>query len=270
MKYLRRDVDLDHFFAALGRNPNRGLLLDYDGTLAPFRKERDQAFPYPGVREIVDEIMAAGGTRVVIISGRAVDDIVPLLGFARRPEIRGSHGWERLDPEAEEPTIAPMAAGRREALDACRKWLAGEFDATRVEDKPASVALHWRGADAAASASAEKRARGGLEPIASGAGLELRGFDGGIEVRVPGRDKGTVAEEILTELGHGCAAAYLGDDDTDEDAFRAIAGLGLRLLVRETERPTLADLWIRPPGELLEFLSRWHAAVPSGLPPAVC
>jgi len=52
-------------------------------------------------------------------------------------------------------------------------------------------------------------------------------------------------------------AAYLGDDFTDEDAFTAIKGHGIGILVRKEFRPTEADIWIKPPDELLSFLSDW-------------
>lgn len=261
MKHLGRDLDLDHFFDALRRNPRRGLLLDYDGTLAPFREERDQAFPYPGVRSILDDIIRTESTRVAIITGRAVRDVLPLLGLERRPEIRGSHGWEILGQDAVDAILAPMKSEQRRALDACREWLGRAFDSARVEDKPASVALHWRGLDESRRNEARTCGRNGLAPIAQSGGLILHEFDGGIEVRVPGRDKGTSAAEFLSELGHGCAVACLGDDRTDEDMFEAVAGSGLRVLVREEPRPTLADLWLRPPEELIGFLARWRDSV---------
>jgi trehalose-6-phosphatase len=53
------------------------------------------------------------------------------------------------------------------------------------------------------------------------------------------------------------AAAYLGDDLTDEDAFKAIKGKGIGVLVRSELRPTAADIWLTPPKDLLEFLSVW-------------
>jgi trehalose-6-phosphatase len=56
--------------------------------------------------------------------------------------------------------------------------------------------------------------------------------------------------------------AYLGDDRTDEDAFKALAGRGLAVLVREELRPTAAAVWLRPPVELLDFLQRWMTACP--------
>jgi len=90
--------------------------------------------------------------------------------------------------------------------------------------------------------------------------LTLRSFDGGLELRVPGRDKGSAVREVLAEEGVEAAAAYLGDDLTDEDAFRALQGKGLAALVRPESRPTAADIWLQAPDELILFLDRWLAA----------
>ena len=55
------------------------LLLDYDGTLAPFHPDRFQARPYPQVAELLQAIIDAGRTRLVIISGRALADLHPTI-----------------------------------------------------------------------------------------------------------------------------------------------------------------------------------------------
>ncbi|MCD6525558.1 MAG: hypothetical protein J7K75_01025 [Desulfuromonas sp.] len=88
---------LNTFWRQLATAKKAILMLDYDGTLAPFRVEREQAVPYPGVRELLTAIQADTETRLVIISGRAIDDLLPLLAFNPPPEIWGCHGWERLD-----------------------------------------------------------------------------------------------------------------------------------------------------------------------------
>jgi len=85
-------------------------------------------------------------------------------------------------------------------------------------------------------------------------GLETITFDGGLELRPLGCDKGTAVERVFQEMGNRTAMAYLGDDLSDEDAFRALKGRGLSVLVRHESRPTLADAWIRPPRQLLAFL----------------
>jgi hypothetical protein len=64
---------------------------------------------------------------------------------------------------------------------------------------------------------------------------------------------------LLKETGEGVPlpAAFLGDDLTDEAAFLAMKGHGLSGLVRRERRDTAADIWLRPPGELRDFLKRW-------------
>jgi trehalose-phosphatase len=85
----------------------------------------------------------------------------------------------------------------------------------------------------------------------------LHEFDGGLELRLPGITKGDVVRTVLDESHDEAVSAYLGDDTTDEDAFEAIAGRGLSVLVRPELRPTKAELWLKPPDELFSFLRRW-------------
>ena len=59
-------------------------------------------------------------------------------------------------------------------------------------------------------------------------------------------------------------AAYLGDDSTDEHAFEAMNGHGLSVLVRPRYRPTAAQLWLRPPDEVLDLLEQWLEACEKG------
>ena len=259
MQILQPGFDLERFFADLGRARARALLLDYDGTLAPFQIERDQAVPYSGVRERLVAIQRAGHTRLAVISGRAIADLAPLLGMHPPPELWGAHGWERQLPGAmrELATLEPAATrGLEAALDLVQAHGLME----RCERKPTSLALHWRGLPAPAAQELQEWARRHWMPLGRSAGLAAHDFDGGIELQVPGRDKGYAVRTILDELGPGAVAAYLGDDLTDEDAFAAIKGRGLAALVRAEPRPTMADIRLRPPDELLAFLGRWHGA----------
>lgn len=237
----------------------RALLLDYDGTLAPFHVRRDQALPYPGVREIIGAMLRAGHTRLVVISGRWTQDLIPLLGLDQIPEIWGSHGWERLRPDGSyEP--AELDERTLNALGQAYAWAGTQGLAERCERKPASLALHWRGLAPEAAADLREQALAAWSPFVQEAGLVVSPFDGGVELRVPGRDKGFAVRAILAELGADVVVAYLGDDLTDEDAFRAIKGVGLGGLVRAEFRPTAANIWLLPPEELLDFLRQWHYA----------
>lgn len=262
MRPFGSGADPGGFFAGLAEAPARVLMLDYDGTLAPFVEERDRAIPYPGVREAVAELLSAGHTRVVVVSGRAVDDLRPLLGIEPAPEIWGTHGWERYRP-GEGTTLAEPGEEARGRLEEGRRAALDLADPGAVEVKPVSVAVHVRGRPADEAERLLDRVQRAWSPLVDDGTLEVHSFDGGLELRVPGRDKGTAVDGILAGTPDGTACAYLGDDLTDEDAFGAVLRHGgLPVLARGEPRPdTRAVAWLRPPDELLAFLARWNEAV---------
>jgi trehalose 6-phosphate phosphatase len=248
----------DHFFLALRHADWSLLILDYDGTLAPFRVDRDEAVPYEGVRDALAAVGRNPHTRVVLVTGRSLSEITRLLDIKPAPEIWASHGWERRGPDGG-ATAFPLPEGARSALDLALQC-AGELGLqSACEVKPASLALHWRGLTRDETASVERRGRDLWEPIADASNLELHTFDGGLELRVPGRDKGSAVRSIVANAGPDVVVAFLGDDLTDEDAFRALPETGLSVLVRGEARSTDAKSWLRPPEELLAFLHRWAA-----------
>lgn len=257
MQVLTPSLDLASFFHDVAYAPSRLLMLDYDGTLAPFHVQPERAVPYPEVAGVLKDIVAAAGTRVVIVSGRPADQLPPLLGLADIPEVWGSHGWERLLPDGRRVVEKPHADALRR-LDAAAAAIRPLLpDDSKLERKLASLALHWRGLPQAQAEELERRGRELWEPIAREAGLELLPFDGGLELRTVGRNKHDAVKAVLSETAPESAIAYLGDDLTDEDAFRAVKTRGVGVLVRPRFRETAADVWLRPPDELVEFLQRW-------------
>ena len=259
MKILKKDIYLEDFFDRLRIARHRALLLDYDGTLAPFCTERDDARPYPGVRELLNGLLELNSVRMVLISGRATKDLVPLLGLDQLPEIWGSHGWERLMPDGtcEKMKLDESAQCR---LTEAYRWIQAEGFVNHCERKPAGLALHWRGLPDVNASEIRAKALQKWSSLTQNTGLGIYEFDGGIELRMSGRDKGNAVATILSEMGEGAVIAYLGDDLTDEDAFQALKGKGLSVLVRPDFRQTAADLWLRPPEELLDFLKNWQRA----------
>ena len=256
MKILNAAVDLKTFYDHLRVASQKALLLDYDGTLAPFQVERDRAFPYPGVRKVLNKIIQVPGIRLVIISGRWIEDLIPLLQIQGQPEIWGSHGLERLKTDGTYE-IASMTEGVLNGLVVADDWIERLGFADRYERKPGCLAIHLRGLDSKKIDEIRTQVMPKLALIAEGWGLVLQDFDGGIELCGPGRDKGDAVKAILEEMGPDAVVAYLGDDSTDEAAFQSIKGRGIGILVRKELRPTAADVWLTPPEELLEFLSIW-------------
>ncbi len=253
---MRKTEVLSPFWASLRQAANPVLMLDYDGTLAPFTVQRDEAVPYPGLRPLLEAIGTETDTRLIIVSGRAIDDLLPLLGLEHPPEIWGCHGWEHRLPNGRHYLVDFPAEGQK-ALTEARSWAQQRELGPHFEVKPVSVAVHWRGLPPRQIEALRTETTDAWTPLAEKGGLELHPFDGGIELRCPGRDKGSAVRQILQETTAGASLAYLGDDLTDEQAFSALGDRGLSVLVRTEQRPTAADCWLRPPEELLDFLRQW-------------
>jgi trehalose 6-phosphate phosphatase len=270
---------LSPFLQSVAQASHAVLLLDYDGTLAPFHIRRDQAYPYPGVALLLQEIVRNARTRVIVITGRDAEDILPLLNVHPRPEVWGVHGLQRLNtdgsmkmPQLDERTLNGLSDADR--------WLGYQQLRHTAEFKAGSIAVHWRGLSANDAEDLRARALLGWRPIAEHNGLNLLEFDGGIEIRAFEADKGDAVRAFLDEISPNTPVAYLGDDNTDEAAFRAMQerveqGSGISVLVRPIWRETAAQFWLQPPDELLDFLGLWwktcaeHQAMDGGAAAAV-
>jgi trehalose 6-phosphate phosphatase len=255
MDTLTPGYSLHGFFDRARKSSSRILMLDYDGTLAPFRVERDRAYPFSGVRERLADIQGDSKTRLIIISGRAVDDVRPLLGLDPPPEIWGSHGAERYVP-GKGTELFPLPERTSKGLGAVLSWASKNDLGNAIERKPAGIAFHFRALEKSDRKKIMEKLDSQWSDKVADLGLEWHEFDGGVEMRASGISKADAVQSVLKESGDS-VIAYLGDDLTDEDAFEALDGKGLRVLVREQMRDTLADIRLTPPVELLEFLDRW-------------
>lgn len=250
---------VESLLLAVARVPRSLLMLDYDGTLAPFRKDPEQAYPYSGISAVLQEIIRTGKTRVVIISGRDAKDVISLLGVEPHPEVWGLHGLQRIKPDGT-ADLSPVDELAVEALATADNWLRHQDLRHTAELKTGSIAVHWRGLDKAEADSIRRRVLLGWAPIARQTHVNLLEFEGGIEIRASETDKGHAVRTVMSEMNPGTPTAYLGDDNTDEHAFQAVNGRGLSVLVRSGWRQTAAQLRLGPPDDVLDFLTRWLEA----------
>lgn len=254
---------LTRFFENLSSSKSRVLMLDYDGTLAPFVKDRDHAVPYPGVIDRLTRIQTAGHTRLIMVSGRSIADLTRLLEMKPPLEMFGSHGWEhrRVSGTYHPPEVTPEV---QTTIKTALAWVRDSGFSEHCEPKPAGLALHWRGIGQSKACLLRQQftnwwhERASREAQLSCDEIDLHEFDGGLELRATGRDKGDAVRKVVAESPPETLTAFLGDDATDEDAFREIAAPGLPVLVRPEYRETVARAWIQPPEGLLSFLARWH------------
>ncbi len=243
--------------AQVGRGPSL-LMLDYDGTLAPFQEDRMQALPWPGVAERLDRLSTMPSVHLAVVTGRSARELASLLPLRHAVEIWGSHGREHLTSDGVY-TSSSLAPAQQAVLDQVETRLKQAGLGEQVEQKVASIAAHWRGLPAGEAEKVEQIVRDVYRASGERAGLQLLVFDGGVEVRSDSINKGHAALHMVTRFPTA-TAAYLGDDTTDEDAFAVLRGRGLTLLVRPEPRPSQATYWLRPPEDLLAFLDAWTRA----------
>ena len=250
---LWEEFAADAWWARLARSQQAVLMLDYDGTLAPFVVERMEAVPYVGVPERLLHLAKIAALRMVLISGRRVCEVRALLPAQLNVEIWGSHGRERLLPDGELQTV-PLRPEQEALLSEFEQQARREGLSAGVEKKVGSVALHTRGRSPEQAVRVRQFAASFVDNASTD--VELLDFDGGVELRAVGQTKADAVREIVRCFPDSVPMAYLGDDRTDEDAFAALANRAsaARILVREESRTSAAQWWLRPPHELLAFL----------------
>lgn len=185
------------------------LAFDFDGTLAPIVARPDDARVSIAVSRWLDQLSKLAS--VAIITGRAVADVTPRLGFEPR-YIIGNHGSEDPGGRIAAPDLA--------ALDALRARLSEKSEELRavgvaIEDKRYSLALHYRLARNQEEASAR------IADVLDQLGPGLTTFGGKCVVNVApagAPDKGD-AIVSLVEASAAKAAIFVGDDINDESVF---------------------------------------------------
>jgi alpha,alpha-trehalose-phosphate synthase [UDP-forming]/trehalose-phosphatase len=227
------------------------LFLDYDGTLAPLAESPDKALMPDDVRRLLAVIKAR--CPVAIISGRGLRDLRERVGI-EGVTYAGNHGAEIWD--GEQTVLCPGSAGSRSALRELLEELRAALTAipgALIEDKGLTASVHFRQVDSNRlgdffhlfNLTAKKHE--GLFRIVSGKKV--------FEIRpLHAWNKGDAVSWIRNAAGGERIPVYVGDDVTDEDAFRAVKGAGISVSVGECQG---ADYSLKGQEEvklLLEFI----------------
>jgi alpha,alpha-trehalase len=232
------------------------VFLDYDGTLSPIVETPEQAVMPEEIREAVTEL--SRHCAVGVISGRDLKDV--------RDKVRmdsivyaGSHGFDIAGPEGLqiERTVGEEFLP---VLDAAEQKLSGKLGSIRgvlLERKKFAIAIHYRRVDPERVEKVEAM----VDEIA-GQHPELRKSYGKKIFELQPQidwDKGKALFSLLRTLKLGeedVLPFYIGDDVTDEDAFRALRGRGVGIVVRDQPHETAAVYRLKNPNEVGEFLKR--------------
>lgn len=248
------------------------VLLDFDGTLAPIVERPEQARPLPAAIEAIQRLQEHGGAEIALISGRGLSDARTLAGI-QGIAYAGNHGLEIEGPGIHElhaaaaaarPHLEQVAAEIEDALEAVE----GAF----VEDKGLTLSVHFRQTPRERIPEVRRAVEHAVADVE-----ELRLTEGKMVLEIRPRvewDKGRAVEFLLQHLDAppGTPVVYIGDDTTDEDAFRALArwagGSGEGVIVTaEDDVPTAARSRLRNPEEVAALLA--ELAAEESAPPAL-
>jgi len=241
------------------RNKFLFIFLDYDGTLAPITKAPNKASISWATKSLLRKLSQNPQCKLAIISGRALRDVKKRAGLKNIIYI-GNHGLEIDSPQLK--FSSPVSLIYKQALKRIKEELNKKTSSIKgvlVEDKGLSLSLHFR------LVHANKRAL--VKAIFHEVVLSDK-IKGIIKIK-PGKmvlevrpmvnwDKGKVAVWLLARqqfasAGKQVLPVYIGDDLTDEDAFRALKNKGITILVGQA-KASHAQYYLKDINEVVEFL----------------
>ncbi|MET0475660.1 MAG: trehalose-phosphatase [Mycobacterium sp.] len=236
-------ADLSEALDAVAATRHLLVTSDFDGTLAPIVNDPSDARPLPAAADALWALADLPSTSVALISGRELSVLRELSGAPATVHLAGSHGAEFDTGFAHEIDEALLARITREL-----NGIAANRPGVTVETKPASVALHVRNASAddGDAALAEARAASRVWDAHATEGKSV------LEFAVIATDKGE-AVDILREQTDATAVVFLGDDVTDEKAFRRMRSVDVGVKVGPGD--TLAHYRIDAPNDVAEALA---------------
>ncbi len=242
--------------------------LDYDGTLTPIVGSPEKAILREETKELLSSLANIPDCKVAIISGRALSDIMARIGLKEIVYV-GNHGFEIKGPQIKFKSPAPPLY--RIILEQIKKKLQCDLSGINgaiVEDKGYSICVHYRQVAKKDVPQVRSAFFGDVFEYETRQEAIIRKGKMVLEVRpsVPW-DKGKVVlwllarqKVALKKKGLKVLPIYMGDDLTDEDAFRALKDRGITIAVGRS-RKTEAEYRVKDTNEALMFLKKAKDAI---------
>jgi trehalose 6-phosphate synthase/phosphatase len=230
------------------------LFLDFDGTIAPIAEAPDRVVVPLQVKSALERLAAI--RPLAVISGRALDDLRERVGISGII-YAGNHGAEIMigDKVVRDSRTDEATASLQSFLDALRSGMSS-VPGVLIEDKGITASVHFRKVDP----SQEGEVLCIFWRVARDYAREFRITTGKkvLEIRPQNAwNKGDAVKRILEHWGGNEMPLYVGDDTTDEDAYRIIRENGISVSIGENAE---ADYYLRSQDEVGPFLD-WLAGV---------
>jgi trehalose-phosphatase len=244
---IQNRIQSAHFFP---------LLLDYDGTLTPIVSRPELALCPPEVKALLEKLQDLPNVYIAIISGRSLEDIREKIGIPQITYI-GNHGLsiqnpagihnKRLSPERQKE-FGKISQELRESLE--------KIPGIVFENKGLIFAIHYRNSRMKDIARIRQIVREKVEELKERWRISL----GKMVLEVIPKvdfDKGQAVRSLLKNFSpRGLLPFYLGDDQTDEDAFRVMKRQGITVYVGPGKTNSEAEYYLEKPTEVEIFLRR--------------
>lgn len=233
------------------------LLLDYDGTLVPIVKSPELAALSPNTRKLLRSL--AMYFKVAIISGRSLVDVKRLVRLKGIYYV-GNHGLEISGPKVK--LVKEEAKRARPVIaEICRKLRRGlvKIEGAFVEDKGLSASLHYRLVRPGQIVHLKRNFERIVKPYTALGAIKVTHGKKIFEIRPNVEwDKGKAARWIIDVIDPGgeLTPIYIGDDQTDEDAFFALRNSGITVLVSKRRKKSHAKFYLKNVGEVKTFLEK--------------
>jgi trehalose-phosphatase len=239
------------------------LLSDYDGTLTPIVSRPEKAVLSPEVKEEIRTLAEAPAFSVGIISGRSLSEVKDIVGVSGI-YYAGNHGLEIEGPSLK-LTVPAAEAAQSEIKDLTRQFSAklANFEGIIVEDKGLSLSIHYRLVNERELNTVAEIFQQITSSLLQKGRIRVTSGKKVWEVRPPidwhkGKAVETVTREIKQIVKYEkLLTIYLGDDTTDEDAFKVLQRpQGWSIFVGQENPTSNAEYFLNSTSEVLTFLSR--------------
>ncbi|OGS24204.1 MAG: trehalose-phosphatase [Elusimicrobia bacterium RIFOXYB2_FULL_50_12] len=235
------------------------LFLDFDGTLTPIVSTPRKAILSAKAKNVLRRLAKHRAFKVSIISGRAIKDLRKKIGI-KNIVYAGNHGMEIKGPGISYKAV--IKRGVASAMKRCNDLLNNRLHSIpgiKVENKGMTVSVHFRNVAQSMVPFISKTVRNVARENAKNGLIRIDTGKKVLELKPNiAWDKGKAAQLILSRYkkSEGTVAVvpvFIGDDSTDEDAFKAFRNNGITVLVGKP-RNTFAKYRLRNPGEVIKFL----------------
>jgi trehalose 6-phosphate phosphatase len=234
------------------------LYLDFDGTLVEIAPKPDQVRVDPALAPALEKLRTRLGGALAIVTGRPIRVIDDFLVPARF-DVAGLHGVERRVDGVVSGGSAEDHPALRAQVPALHAAVT-DLEHVLIEDKGASVAVHWRLATPSDAAAAEEAVKAAAGALGSAYRLQLGKAVG--EIVPASATKGHAIRALAENPPYaGRRAIFLGDDLTDEKAFAVINETG-GVSVRIGGAETIASRRLIDPEDVRRLLYAWAEGAP--------